>query len=99
MRLRPIEGLEELRRPITVVQGGDDEFGSPEELRIRLARLEPPGELEVAPISLNSSSREVALSESSLAASASKVWRSALALSLAIRSSGLLFFVTRALAS
>jgi len=47
LRLRPVEGLEELGRPITVVQGDDDEFGSPDDVRIRLARLEPPGKLEI----------------------------------------------------
>jgi hypothetical protein len=36
-------------RPLAVVQGSEDEFGGPEEVRTLLGRADPPGELTVVP--------------------------------------------------
>ena len=38
-----------LGRPLSVVQGSDDEFGSPAEVRAVLDRADPPGEMTVLP--------------------------------------------------
>ncbi|MHC4991399.1 MAG: alpha/beta hydrolase [Planctomycetota bacterium] len=47
VRLYPFAEIERLERPLAVVQGSDDEFGSPDEIRELLRRAHPPGELYV----------------------------------------------------
>jgi alpha/beta superfamily hydrolase len=43
----PLPELEQLRCPLIVVQGSQDEFGSPDEVRARLGRCKPDAELRV----------------------------------------------------
>jgi alpha/beta superfamily hydrolase len=47
LRRFSLDGLERLRRPLAVVQGGADEFGSPDEVRRRIEALSPAGTLRV----------------------------------------------------
>jgi len=47
VRLRPVTDLERLHRPFAVVQGGHDEFGTPDEVRPLVQRADPPGRLRV----------------------------------------------------
>jgi alpha/beta superfamily hydrolase len=47
VRTYPFDELRQLRRPLTVVQGSADEFGSPDEVRRALAETHPPAELLV----------------------------------------------------
>jgi alpha/beta superfamily hydrolase len=43
----PLPELEQLRCPLVVVQGGEDEFGPPDDLRARLERDKPDAQLRV----------------------------------------------------
>jgi alpha/beta superfamily hydrolase len=45
LRIWRFEGLEDWHRPFGVVQGTEDEFGSIDEVRARIAKMEPPGRL------------------------------------------------------
>ena len=45
LRIWRFEGLEEWHRPFGVVQGTQDEFGSIEVVKARIAKMEPPGRL------------------------------------------------------
>lgn len=45
LRIWSFEGLESLHRPFGVVQGTRDEFGSIDEVKAKLAGLDPPGRL------------------------------------------------------
>lgn len=47
VRLYPFDEIDRLGRPLTVVHGTEDEFGSPDEVRAVLERATPPGELHL----------------------------------------------------
>jgi alpha/beta superfamily hydrolase len=47
VRSYPFDELGRLRRPLAVVQGDEDEFGSPDEVRRALAGTDPPGEVHI----------------------------------------------------
>jgi len=49
VRIYPFDEVERLGRLLAVVQGSEDEFGSPDEVRELLKRADPPGSLEVIP--------------------------------------------------
>jgi len=47
LRLYPLPEIDKLEAPLAVIQGGEDEFGSPEEVREALAGTRPEGRLYV----------------------------------------------------
>jgi len=47
VRTYPFEEISRLGRPLGVVQASDDEFGSPEEVRVALDRARPRGKLSI----------------------------------------------------
>jgi alpha/beta superfamily hydrolase len=49
IRAYPLDEVERVGRPLAVVQGSEDEFGSPEEIRHLLRRTRPRGMLYVVP--------------------------------------------------
>lgn len=49
VRLYDFAEVERLDRPLAVVQGDDDEFGSPDEVQALLERARPPGVLQIVP--------------------------------------------------
>ncbi len=49
VRAYGFEELARLERPLSVVQGSEDEFGSPDEVRVALARAKGPTEITIVP--------------------------------------------------